>query len=73
MMDELMRKAGSVIKELPGEFTEGMIFPADKDQILDQARKKHLPGEVVDQLEKIPDKKYSNIGELISEAVKGGV
>ncbi len=68
-----MRKAGSGIRELPGDFTEGMIFPADKDQILEQARKKHLPGDVMHQLEKIPDKKYNNIGELVSEAVKGAV
>lgn len=70
-MDDLMRKVGLGAEEMP--YAEGLLFPATKDQILAHARNRHLPGEVIDRLEKIPDKKYSNIGELISEAAKDAV
>jgi hypothetical protein len=51
--------------------TNGMCFPATKAETLEHARKNHLPGEIINQLEKIPDKKYLNLGELISSAAKG--
>ena len=71
-MDEIMKQLGHGQEERPLGFREEIAFPATKEQILDQARKKHLPPDVFQTLEKLPDKKYDNVSDLIASAVKGG-
>jgi len=51
----------------------GMKFPASKDEIVSFARQQHLPTEVISQLEKIPDKKYDSLGEMIAAAARGAM
>lgn len=68
-MDELLRKRDMDNADMPG-YTEGMAFPADKHQIIEHARKQHLPPDVIRRLKKLPDKKYGNVSELISAAAK---
>ena len=72
-MDDIMKQLGHGQESASGGlgFSEEIAFPATKDQILDQARKKHLPPDVLQQLERLPDKKYDNVSDLIASAVKG--
>lgn len=46
----------------------GLMFPATRDDVIALARRKHLPPEVVQELHRIPDKVYNNIGEVIAAA-----
>lgn len=48
---------------------EGLAFPATKDEIIDHARRSHLPPDILDKLQKLPDKKYDNVGEMIRSAI----
>ena len=67
-MDELLQKAG--VREgdkIPGQ-TEGMTFPASKDELVREARRQHLPPDVIKKLEDLPDKRYENISELVKAA-----
>ena len=50
-----------------------LIFPTDRDGIIELARKKHLPPDVIEGLQKIPDKVYNNIGEVVAAASKFSV
>lgn len=65
-MEELMNKAQNGLANAMG----GVTFPMTKDDVLSQARNKHLPPEILDDLSKIPDGTYNSISELISAAVK---
>ena len=69
-MHEFMRDKGLLSKETRA-YGEGLLFPATKDQIVSHAREKHLPKEVIEKIEKLPDKTYDNIGEMISSAMAG--
>ncbi len=44
---------------------DDIAFPATKDQIVQHARDSHLPPDVIDKLEKLPDKKYGNVSDMI--------
>lgn len=46
-------------------FLRGIDFPADRQEILDQARSNGAPGEVLDVLEHIPERDYGNMAELM--------
>jgi N-glycosylase/DNA lyase len=48
--------------------SDSLLWPATKDEILRQARRKGVPEEVINRLEKLPDKIYKNIGEVIKAA-----
>ena len=71
-MDDIMKQLGRGQESPDLRGSEQIVFPAIKDQILDQARKKRLPPDVLQTLEKLPDKKYDNVGDLITSAMKGG-
>ena len=66
-MNKIRSASASGMKDLAGG---GMTFPVSKDEIVDNARRQHLPPEVLGRLERIPDKEYDNIGELVREAGK---
>ncbi len=46
------------------------MFPAAKDEIVLQLRQQGAPDEVIEQAEKLPDREYENIGDIINEAAK---
>lgn len=48
----------------------GLIFPANRDEITRLAQEKHLPPDVISSLQKIPDREYANIGELVAAVSK---
>ena len=49
---------------------EGMSFPATKDQILQHARDSHLPPDVLQKLDKLPDKQYDNVADMVRAAMR---
>ncbi|MHB0913440.1 MAG: DUF2795 domain-containing protein [Armatimonadota bacterium] len=53
------------------DYPEGMVFPASKDDILAEGRRQHLPPEVMERLERLPDKKYSSVSEMVTTALRG--
>ena len=70
-MDELMRKAGLLSESGTPGYAEGLNFPAAKDEIVAHARRRRLPKEVMDQLERLPDREYKNVSDLVTSALKG--
>ncbi|MHB1001089.1 MAG: DUF2795 domain-containing protein [Armatimonadota bacterium] len=68
-MDWLQKGTGFAQDKI-NDYTEGLNYPASKDEIVAHAREKNLPKEVIDRLEKLPDKQYNSSGEVISSAVK---
>lgn len=69
-MQNWFEKTKSFAENEVGNLGGCLNFPASKDEIIAQARNKHLPPEVMKQLEDMPDKKYNNLGEMISAAVR---
>jgi hypothetical protein len=67
-MDETVLDIGRSIKSAD-LVPEGMSFPATKDQILQHARDSHLPPDVLQKLDKLPDKKYDNIADMVRAAM----
>jgi len=53
------------------DYTAGMKFPASKNDVVEYARSKHLPPDVVSRLENLPDKTYDNVAEMVVAAAKG--
>jgi hypothetical protein len=49
----------------------GMNFPASKDEVVSYAKSKHLPPDVISRLERLPDKTYDNVAEMVVAAAKG--
>ena len=54
------------------QYAEGLIFPATKDQIVAHAREKHLPQDLLRKLEKLPDRKYESVADMVVSAVRAG-
>lgn len=70
-MDELMRKAQMAEDErILGQ--TGIAFPASKTQLLAEARRQNLPPDVVEKLERLPDRTYSDITDLVRSATNQG-
>jgi hypothetical protein len=65
-----LQKGTDIVKDKIDDYTEGLKYPASKDEIVAHAREKNLPKEVIDRLEKLPDKQYNSSGDIISSAVK---
>lgn len=65
-----MSKIKASASYLADDFGDGMAFPASKDEIIDNARRQRLLPDVIDRLQRIPDKKYANVCELIKESGK---
>ena len=47
---------------------QGIKFPASKEQILQYAKEHNVPDNVMGMLEKVPDKVYTSIEEVIEKA-----
>ncbi|MCL6629347.1 MAG: DUF2795 domain-containing protein [Armatimonadota bacterium] len=65
---DVFRRVGIPSNDKTGEVSKSLVWPATKDEIVEQAKRKGLPREVVERLEKLPDKTYKNIGEVIAQA-----
>lgn len=69
-MRDLFNEVKSFAEQKFADYTQGMTFPATKDQILAHARENHMPQEIIDRLEKLPDKQFNSISELVISAVE---
>jgi hypothetical protein len=52
------------ISEIASQFVEGLDYPISKNEILAAARDASIDQAVLDSLNKIPDREYSEPGEL---------
>ena len=46
------------------QFLEGLHFPVSKQQIIQQARQKNAPPEVLGLLNQLPEKQFNSLQEL---------
>lgn len=65
-----LQKGEGLVKDKINDYTEGMKFPASKDDIVAHAREKNMPKEVIDRLEKLPEKNYNNPDDIITTAIR---
>jgi hypothetical protein len=52
------------IIEIASQFVEGLVYPVSKAAILEAAREASIDPAVLESLEKIPDREYSEPEEL---------
>jgi len=45
---------------------KGVDFPADRDQIVEQAKSNGAPDQVVEEIGKLPDGDFQNVAEVMS-------
>ena len=64
-MSDILKKIQNYSQEQYSDFTGSMKWPATKDDIVRQLRQQHAPDFVVKQAEKLPDKKYDSIGDVV--------
>jgi len=69
-VQDILRKVESYSEEKRGEFTAALMFPTTKEQIVARLKQQGAPDTVIERAEKLPDKKYENIGELVKAAGK---
>ncbi len=69
-MEDVLRKAKLYSEQSHRRFARSIMFPAAKDEIVLQLRQQGAPDEVIEQAEKLPDREYENIGDIINEAAK---
>ena len=69
-MQDILKKAKEFGTDKIADYTEGVNFPAGKKEIIDHAKKNHMPPEIVQKLEKLPDKEYKDISDLVVTTVK---
>ncbi len=60
-------RAATDPKELKEKFLCGLVFPAGKNDAINEARKNGAPRPVLEILDKIQDKRYDNIDLLVEE------
>jgi len=66
---DLGREMSRFAEENYPSFSDSFTFPATKDDIVAQARRKHLPEDVVERLEKIGERTYGNVSDLVAAVV----
>jgi hypothetical protein len=49
------------------QFLEGLEYPIGKAALLDRAREAKLPGDVLEALERLPDREYEQPAAVVSE------
>ena len=47
-------------------FLEGIIFPASRDDLLDQAEYNNAPQEILDVLEQLDNQEYTSMADVMS-------
>ncbi len=64
MMDNLKNKANDMVGGKLSEYTDGLNFPASKDEVLNHFEKKGAPGPVIDRLRDVDTSKFDSFDEL---------
>lgn len=67
-MSDILKKVQNFGQDQYSEFTGNVNWPATKDEIVSQLRQQHAPDFVIKQAERLPDKRYDNIGEVVKES-----
>ena len=66
---DFLNKNGSLAGNEFAGYTEGFAFPATRDDIIAQARRKHIPEDVVSHLQALPDRTFDSVSDLIQAVV----
>ncbi len=53
------------------QYLEGVEFPVPKSELVNKAKSNDAPPEIIDALNKIPDKSYQSPADLSQEISKG--
>ncbi len=67
-MSDIMGKIGEFSQEKYRDYVGNMNWPASKDEIVGQLKSQNAPDFVIKQAEKLPDKQYANIGDVVKES-----
>jgi hypothetical protein len=62
--------SGHVSPAIVEKYLAGMHFPAEKNQLIDNAQKKNAPDDVMNLINKLPDKTYSSPIDITKEIGK---
>lgn len=52
------------------KYMQGISYPANKDEIIAQARQNHAPSEIMQMLNQVADRDYHNSAEISNEAAR---
>jgi hypothetical protein len=63
-------KTGRVSPALVEKYLAGIHFPAEKKKLIDKAKDKSAPDDVMDMLNKLPDKTYKSPIDITKEIGK---
>ena len=66
-MSDILKKIENYSQEQYSDLTGNMKWPATKDDIVSRLKQQHAPDFVIRQAEKLPDRDYDNIGEVVKE------
>lgn len=55
------------------QFFQGLDFPCSKQELYSHAEDQNAPQQVLDAIEKMPDKQYNSISEVTAAAAKSVV
>ncbi|MEN6519933.1 MAG: DUF2795 domain-containing protein [Armatimonadota bacterium] len=47
-------------------FLEGIDFPASKDELVNHAEDNNAPQDIIDILEKLPNREYTSMADIMS-------
>lgn len=66
-MDKMKEMAGNMGSGQIKETLQGMHFPANKDQVINELQQRGVPSQVTDQLRKIDTKQFSSADDVMSK------
>lgn len=63
-------RAGHVSPAIVEKYLSGMHYPAEKQKLIDCARNKNAPNDVIDLINKLPEKTYTSPIDITKEIGK---
>jgi Protein of unknown function (DUF2795) len=62
--EKMPRELGGKAAETVAQALENTTFPADREQLLAEARRRHAPIDIVGIIERLPQHTYSSMADL---------
>lgn len=64
MFDKMKDKANDMVGGKLGDYTQGISFPASKDEVLRQLEQRGAPGPVIDRVRDVDTSRFDSFEEL---------
>jgi len=61
------KEGGSISAAEVATFLKGIDFPKSKDELIDHAEENNAPDELIDFLDKLPDKRFFSMADVEHE------